>query len=173
MVFSRGAARRCIARARSSLFSHPLRSPSTITDCSIVHIAAATHCNARVESLRSLKRGTSVQREAGTEKGSLEEKHRGATAPSTICFHLVGRKERNRGGTRRGERTFLEEETNSTTGGRRPCNAHHPLESAARRARKRAGVTRRNSAEGRGLGWTKLRTMEKICLRSSLTKSKW
>lgn len=71
MVFSRGAARRCIARARSSLFSHPLRSPSTITDCSIVHIAAATHCNARVESLRSLKRGTSVQREAGTEKGLL------------------------------------------------------------------------------------------------------
>lgn len=47
MLFSRGAARRCIARARSSFFSHPLRSPSTITDCSIVHTAAATHCNAR------------------------------------------------------------------------------------------------------------------------------
>lgn len=73
---------------------------------------------------------------------------------------------------RRGERTFLEEETNSTTGGRRPWNAHHPLESAARRARKRAGVTRRNSAEDRGLGVDQVKDDDGKNL-FALTKSKW
>lgn len=69
MVFSRGAARRCIARARSSLFSHPLRSPSTITDCSIVHTPLRhTVTRERFPPIVKTRNVDPERREADTER---------------------------------------------------------------------------------------------------------
>ena len=131
-----------------------------------------------MESLRSLKR-----RNVGPERRTLRERvtslegktpgcNRLSPLPSlsTICFHLVGRKERrNRGGTSwRGE-------VNAPSSRRRRIRlladdargTRTTLSKARRDARANARELRGEIPRRIGVwGWTKLRTtMGKICLR--------